>query len=296
MNPIRADVPAAQSTGQKNWPAVFTVTVGDIRTRVDGPKLWTLSGIDFQNSVMAVEDSAYGTVLTIRGVGHLGTAHFLDVPGKPGEVEKENVTSLKFFVDDRPITNFQSTMNVGGKSFRMERKSNIRSLELESTVLICNGVLVETSHWRATQPIDLQKGHPLMYAFTPKAVVYVLGDDAGIQKRGVFQKDGETVVTTEKNSRWMATFDPTSGKGSVCYLVKDPADAAAKAWFLLIDAPGVYRKLALYNYVDQVVSQGCEGTYQTALGFFSATEKDWEKQALKRVGELKSFTMDQSKP
>jgi hypothetical protein len=125
--------------------------------------------------------------------------------------------------------------------------------------------------------------------------VYAFGNDAGIQKRGVFKKNGDTDVKTEKAARWMALFDPVSGKGSVCYLVQHPPDAGADGWFLLIDAPGTYRKLALYTFVDQVIPKGFHGTYQTAVGFFSATEADWEKQALKRAGELKSFSTDQSK-
>ena len=292
MSDGRAQPPAASqpTSSQASWPDTFTVTVGDIRTRIEAAKMWTMSGIEYRDTVMAVQDSAYGTVLTIRDVGHLGTAHFLEVPGKPGLVEKEDVTSLQFFVDDKPATDFRSMMNASGKSFRMERKSSIRSLELESTISIRDGVLIETSRWHATEPIDLQKGHPLMYAFTPKTTVYAFGDDAGIQKRGVFQTEGKAHVTTEKGFRWMALFDPASGKGSVCYLVEHPAAEGAGAWFLLIDVPGIYHKLALYNFVDRIMPKGFTGTYRTAVGFFSATDADWEQQALKRVGELKSAT------
>ena len=137
--------PAESATHQTNWPKEVVVTVGDIRTRIDGPKLWTMSGIDYQNTVMATADSAYGTVITIRGVGHLGTAHFIDVPGKPGEVEKEDVTSLKFLVDGKPVTEFTPQMNLTGTSFRMDRTSKIRDLDLESSVSIRDGVLIETA-------------------------------------------------------------------------------------------------------------------------------------------------------
>ena len=61
--------PAESATFHTSWPKEVLVTVGDIRTRIEGPKLWTMSGIDFQNTVMATENSAYVTVLTIRGVG-----------------------------------------------------------------------------------------------------------------------------------------------------------------------------------------------------------------------------------
>jgi len=279
-------------------PSSLAATIGDIRFHIDGPKLWTLSGIKYQNVVMAVEDSAYGTVITLDGIehGHLGTAHFLDVPGKPGEVEKENVLDIRIFIDDKPIELMPGVMEVSGESFRMERKSKIRALDLESTVDVRDGVLIETSSWYATKSIDLKMTYPLMYAWTPKATNYVFGDDNGIQKRGVFKKDGETASNEglEKMSRWMAVFNRASGKGSVCYLVKHPPDA--DGWLQWTDAPGVYRKLRIMSFVEKIVPEGFEGTYQSAVGFFSANESDWEQHALKRVAELKSVAETREKP
>ena len=292
LSPVHAQRSVQQPAEQANWPAEVIVTVGDIRTRVDGPKMWTLSGIDFQNTMMATQDSAYGTVLTIRDVGHLGTAHFLEVPGKPGEIEKEIVSSLKLFVDDKPVTNFKSKMELNGKAFRMERTSKIRGLDLESMVTIRDGVLTETAHFRVTQPIDMQKAHPLMYAWTPEAKLFAFGDDNGVQSRGEFQKQGEIKRESVKNSRWVALFDPVSGKGSVCLLSKRPTGGKAgeEVQFLVIDAPGVYRKVALYTLIDQIVPKGFDGTYQCATGFFTATEKDWEQKAIKRLSEMTGAT------
>ena len=85
----------------------------------------------------------------------------------------------------------------------------------------------------------------------------------------------------------LPVFDPASGKGSVCYIVTQPPDAPAA--FLLIDAPGVYRKVALMSFVDQIMPEGFDGTYQTAVGFFSATEADWEQKAVARAREVKAI-------
>jgi len=283
----RAETPASQPSAQADWPQKVTVTVGDIRTRIEEAKLWTLSGIDFQNTVMATEESAYGTVITIRGVGHLGTAHFLDVPGKPGEIEKENVTSLQFFVDGKAVKDFTPTMNLSGTTFRMERRSKIRALDLESTVLIQEGVLIETQHWHATKAIDLRMSYPLMYAWTPAATHFAVGDDSGILQRGVFRKEGKgDDGGLNKTARWMAVFDAANGRGSVCYLLKHPADA--DGWLQWSDAPGIYRKLRIMTFVEKIVPEGFEGTYQSAVGFFSATEADWEQQAQRRAEELKT--------
>lgn len=271
-------------------PISLTVSVGELRTRIDGAKMWTMSGIDYENTVMAVEDSAYGTVVTFPGERHLGTGHFLDVPGKPGEIEKEDVTELKFFLDDKIVTSLTPKMNLAGKSFRMERKSKIRNLNLESMVDLRDGVLIETAHLRTREPVELEKSYPLMYAWTPQATVYVFGDDNGIQKRGTFRSVPEKAVEgREKSSRWMAVFDPRSGKGAVCYLVQHPA--TAEAWLQYTDAPGVYRKLRIMSFVGQTVPAGFDGTFQTISGFFRAKESNWEKQAEKRVAELKGHMM-----
>jgi hypothetical protein len=279
---------AAEISGaeQSHWPQQVVVTVGDIRTRIDGPKMWTLSGLDFQDQVIATEDSAYGTVVTIRGVGHLGTAHFLDVTGKPGEVEKENVTSLKLFLDGKAVSSFEPSMSLKGESFRMERTSKIRALELESSVDIRDGLLIETSHWHVSRPIDLQQSYPLMYAWAPQNMQYLFGDDGGIQKRGSFIKEGKQDDSgLEKHSCWMAVFSPATGKGGVCYVLQHPK--AAEVWLQWTDAPGVYRKLRVMTFVDKIVPAGFDGTYQAAVGFFSASERDWEKKALDKVADLK---------
>jgi len=278
---------AQEPTDQTGWPQKTVVTVGEVRTRIDGPKMWTLSGIDYQDKMVASEESAYGTVFTIRGVGHLGTAHFLDVPGKPGEIEKENVTSLKFFVDGNPVTDFSKMMELSGRSFRMERTSDIRGEKLESSVSLRDDVLIETVSIQATQPMDLQKAHALMYAWTPAATVGIFGNADGIQRRTTFLKEGTTVAEAIKDVDWAAVFDPVAGKGSVFVVLKKPATDDVQ--FLLVDSPGIYRKIALYSLIDQVIPVGWQGTYQSAVGFFSATEGDWEQKALQRLAELKAY-------
>ena len=285
---LLAGNPPTQSEAQANWPKEVVVTVGDIRTRIDGPKMWTMSGIDFQNTVMATENSAYGTVLTIRGVGHLGTAHFLDVPGKPGEVEKEIVTSLKLFLDEKPITDFTPAMALSGTSFRMERTSKIRDVDLQSSVSIRDGTLVETARLQATAQMDLQTAFPLMYAWTPEATDYLFGDENGILKRGSFLKEGKAASELVRKSRWVAVFNSASGKGSVAYMLKVPPDAESA--FFLVDAPGSYRKTALHSFGETIMPKGFDGTYQMVIGFFPASEKDWEQQALIRLEELKRPT------
>ena len=282
----RAEEPARQTSESQKWPQEVVVTVGDIRTRIDGPKMWTLSGIEFQDTVMATEDSAYGSVLTIRNVGLLGTAHFLDVPGKPGQVEKELVTSLQLFVDDKPVRDFTPKMNLSGKSFRMARKSKIRTMDLETSVSLHEGMLIETVSFHATAPIDLRVAYPWMYALAPEATVSVFGDNDDIRQRGTFLSEGKGISQVIQKANWMAVFNPSRGKGCVCCFLKHPPTDEAS--LLLIDAPGIYRKVAAYSLVDKIVPEGFDGTYQSAVGFFNATERNWEEHARRRAAEIRA--------
>lgn len=284
---VYADSPVVQPADQSKWPKEVTVTVGDVRTRIDGPKMWTMSGLDYQDAVIATEESAYGAVVTIRGVGHLGTAHFLDVKGKPGQVEKEVIDSMKLFVDDKLVTDYQPTMAVSGKSFRMERVSKIRDIDVVSTITLADGVLVEKEHLHANKAVDLQMSYPLMYAWAPQNTHYLFGDDSGVQKRGEFRKEGKSDDGgREKASRWMAVFNAANGKGAVFYLVQTPKDATT--FIQWTDAPGIYRKLRIMTFVETIMPEGFDGAYEGATTFFNATATDWEKQALAKVDQLKA--------
>ena len=267
-------------------PESLTLVQGEVLIRIDGSKMWTLSGIDYQKNVIAVQDSAYGSILTIRDVGTLGSAHFLDVPNKPGEVEKENVTHVQFFLDDQLVKDIAPTMNVTGDSFRMERRSVIRSVNLESSLSLRDGVLIESARMRTDAAVDLRIAGGMMYAWTPTASVYLFGDDNGIRNRGTFLNEpAKPTEGGDKSARWMAVYDPHRGAGAVCYVVKQPP--TADAWLQFTDAPGVYRKLRLLGFPEKIMPAGFDGTFQTATGFFTATESDWEAAALQLSIKLK---------
>jgi hypothetical protein len=267
-------------------PDVLVATVGDILTRIDGPKLWTMSGIEWRGTVIAVEDSAYGCVITYPGAQHLGTAHFLEVPGHPGEIEKEQVTELRFFVDDQPVTDIQKTMHVSGKSLRVERISKIRSFDLDSLLVVRDGTIVQSVRLRTDKPVELQSSYPLMYAWTPTATEYLFGGGAE-EKSGTFlEPSAKATEGLEKDATWMAVYDGPTGKGAVACVVERPKDA--DAWLQYTDAPKIYRKLRLMTFVKATVPAGFDGTYRMAIGFFTAGAEDWKTQARDRVNDLKA--------
>ena len=292
---IIASCDAAAQPPDEKRPDKLTVTIGDVRIRIDGPKLWTLSGLDFQDSTIAVQDSAYGSVLHIPAVGILGSAHFLDVPGQPGVVEKEQVSLVRFFLNERPVTDITPTMNLTGKSFRFERESQIRAVRLQSSVALRDGVLREAVRMQTTEAVDLRVTYPLMYAWSPQMSDYLFGDDNGITRRGTFLGEAAKAAEgLEKTARWMAVYDARSQHGAVAVLVRHPAQA--DAWLQFTDAPGVYRKLRLMSFSDQIMPAGFDGTFEMAVGCFTASRDDWGASALRRLRELRSLAATPANP
>ena len=287
-----ADEPLSLATAEVRPELLLLCEIGNVSFQIDGSKLWTLSGLNYKTHSIATRDSAYGTVLNIDGVGLLGTAHFLDVPGQPGKVEKENVTELQFFVDGRQLRSELAQPHLKGTSFRLKRASVIRTVRLESDVSVENDVLIETVRMQASEDTRLKLCYPLMYAWSPKMTDYLFGDDTGIIKRGSFISDGaKPGEGLERTARWMAVYDSANGCGVVCLLRQHPA--SEDVWFQYTDAPDVYRKLRLMSFSEKTMPAGFDGTYQSAIGFFNAESATWEETALDRVREMKSSTKQQ---
>jgi hypothetical protein len=269
-------------------PDLVNCAIGNVTFQIDGPKLWTLSGIEYKTHSIATRDSAYGAVLNIEGVGLLGTAHFLDVPGQPGKVEKEYISQVQFFVDGSRVAPDLPRANLIGKSFRLKRSSVIRAVHLESEVFVENDVLIETVRMRTQEDVRLKLSYPLMYAWSQGMTDYLFGDDTGVLKRGSFLPEGaKPGEGLERTARWMAVYDSANRYGAVCLLRQHPA--SEDVWFQYTDAPGVYRKLRLMSFSEKTMPAGFAGTYQSAIGFFQAEPNAWEDAAIDRLRGLRGL-------
>ncbi len=269
-------------------PDLVNCAIGNVTFQIDGPKLWTLSGIEYKTHSIATRDSAYGAVLNIEGVGLLGTAHFLDVPGQPGKVEKENISQLQFFVDGSRVAPDLPQANLTGKSFRLTRSSVIRAIHLDSEVSVENDVLIETVRMRTQEDVRLKLSYPLMYAWSPSMTDYLFGDHTGVLKRGSFLPEGaKPGEGLERTARWMAVYDSANRCGAVCLLRQHPA--SEDVWFQYTDAPGGYRKLRLMSFSEKTMPAGFAGTYQSAIGFFEAEPNAWKDAAIDRLQGLRDL-------
>lgn len=280
--PIALYALARRIQSMKPKPQSLIATIGDVLVRIDGPKLWTLSRIEWRGTLMAVEDSCYGTTIMVPDIGPIGSGHH--------EIESENVVELNFFIDDQPLRSMAATMNLRGARFRVSRKSTIRSLKLDSILEVHSDVIVQAVHITNERPIELNALYPLMYAWTPRASVYLFGCDNGQEVEGRFltEPQDKAQYTFQRGARWAAVYDADAGIGSVSYVLAE-ADSGDRL-FLLSDAPEIYRKLYLKCFTDSVLPARFDGNYRIILGFFSVAKQDnWKVRARERARELSEF-------
>jgi hypothetical protein len=267
-------------------PESLLVVSGDVQVRIDGPKLWTLSRVEYDGIRLGVEESAYGTAINFRGAGFLGSAHRLDVPGRPGEIEEEQVTALKFLVDGRSWQPPSLNERVDCSVFEMQRESTIRNVSLKSELQVQQNTIRETVDLHAGQQTEVKVLYPLMYAWNSSADLWMMGDDKRETRNGRFRKEAADTsdVIYEKSARWAAVYDSVRQVGAVTSFTLHGGNSEHA--LQIIDAPGVYRKLYLVSLSESAVPKGFSARYTATTGFFRAEAAQWSMQAIKLSDEL----------
>lgn len=278
---------AQTSANPPPMPNALTASLGDLRVKINADDLlWSCNGIDYKGTVMGMDGSVYITVATIKNVGHFGSAHFLEVPGKPNEIEKEPIESLKMILDGKPIDKPSSPAEINGKVFRIERQSKIRDLDVDSTVEWRDNKAIEFVHIHANKDVELNQIYTLSFPWSPNMKEFMFGLADGTKKTGTFLPDDKKAGEgLEKTANWFATYDPETRKGGVAFLAQRPTDV--ETWFQYTDAPKIYRKLRMMCFVNQTMPKDFDGKWALLVGFFESDSADWKAAAEKCLADLK---------
>ena len=259
-------------------PASVKASCGDVLVRIDGPKMWTISRIEYKGALLGIEESAYGTVFKFPNIGFLGTGHFLDRPDG-----REDVKKLEFYLDGKKMN--LPAERVNGKEFKLHKVSRILECELDSIIELQNNRIYETAAIAANKQVPLDLVYNFMHAWTPSATGVLAHSRSGEELSTVFNDAGRKEYLL-KNIEWAAVYDANSGKGAVSRLIAAPA--VGDTDLLIVNAPKVYRKYYVMSFVNQTVSASFTGTYKMVTGFFEAPADKWQEVARKVAVELKT--------
>ncbi|MHB9071410.1 MAG: hypothetical protein ACYC54_13715 [Sedimentisphaerales bacterium] len=279
-----ADVAGVKVAG----PESLKVVCGDVLIRIDGPKMWTPSRIEYKGTLLGIEDSAYGTVLNFPDIGFLGTAHKLDIPDG-----QEDVRSLEFYLDGRRLAMPQD--EISGKSFKLIKKSRILNVFIENITELRNNRIYETAIMKAPQETPLKVAYHFMHAWTQTATAFLAcaADGSELQDELKDSNDVKGKHYVVRDLAWIAVYDGPSGRGIVSRLLEKPAIGGASS--LLVNAPAVYRKCYVMCFEDKPLPAGFEGKYRMVTAFFEAKPNEWQDAARKLSQDMKKTKIIKNK-
>lgn len=255
-------------------PASVKIKSGNVLIRIDGPKMWTISRIEYKDTLLGVEDSAYGTVFKFTDIGFIGTGHFLDRPDG-----KENVKQLDFYIDGKKIENPPEQLIA--KNFKLHKQSTILDCNLDSTVELHHNFIYETAIINTAKKVPLDVMYNFMHAWIPTASDILAHSTTGQELKEKFD-DVTRKEFVLKDLEWAAVYDVNSGKGAVSFILSKPQTGGGD--LLIVSASKVYRKYYLMSFANQSIPPEFVGTYKMVTAFFEAPKDKWADM-VRRVAE-----------
>jgi hypothetical protein len=223
--------------------------------------------IDYKGTRLCLDrwGSHYGSVARFPDVGFIGSGHT--------ENEDEQVLDLKLFVDDRRVEKPEPVVRCD--SIRLEKKSRIRDLVLDTLIDVRKNRILEDVRLKADRPTPVALIYHFMHPWTSTASEYCGELLDGTRVEGEFTGDKSQKI--DKATRWSAIYDGPSGKGAVTCVLDAPTgdDWRTRYW----DVPGVYRKHYLAAFLNKTVPADEEFHYRVVTVPFEATHETWKQEA-----------------
>ncbi len=260
----------AESPGA-SWPESIVVEVGGLQVRFESRSFWTLYRVEDGGDRIGIDrfGSHYGTVVSFPEIGFIGSGHT--------ENEDEVLLSSKLWIDGKEC--LQPGEAIKGDSVRLHKRTCIKSLLLETDVLIEDGRIVEDVTLRATEPTPVNRIYHFMHPWTPTATEFAAEGTDGGMITGAF--DGARDFKVDTPTRWSAVYDGPTRKGAVIVVLDTPEEISWKTWYW--DVPDRYRKHYLVTFLNQTVPSGRDFHYRAAVVPFAAAQKAWVEEA-QRIG------------
>ncbi len=258
---LRPCEPAAQN----GWPAEIVADVGDLQVRFESRSFWTLYRIDYRSTRLCIDrfGSHYGSVANFPDVGFIGSGHT--------ENENEQVLEKRLTVDGQPVD--EPAAAVRCNRIELHKKSRIRSLLLETKILVNENRILEEVQLRAEQPTPVNLIYHFMHPWTPTATEYCAELLDGTRVEGSFTGDKSQKI--DKATRWSAIYDGPSQKGAVSYVLSTPQNAEWRTRYW--DQPERYRKHYFVTFLKETVPADVTFRYRMLTVPFESTPDRWKQ-------------------
>ncbi len=235
---------------------------------------WTPHRMDYDGQTFAGPTGWYGTVLVPKGGRWWGTGHT--------EGGKEIVHSLKLTVDGKE-QGFGPGAVVKGNKITLLKESTIWKLKATVEVTITDDYIFERTRLEPTEDIEMSLMYYFMHCFIPSTTQWAAELPGGEFETGAL--DHNKGFSINKDTRWVAQYEPDMGLSILCYTPKVIAGnrSASKIW----NQPH-YHKLYYQQNRGQAFKQGEKLDYSVVVQAVPGETGDWAKtkQAAAKLKEL----------
>jgi hypothetical protein len=253
------------------WPKSIVADVGDLQIRFESRSFWTLYRVEYRGDRLGIDrfGSHYGTVANFPEIGFIGSGHT--------ENEDERVLSVKLWIDGKECLQPEETIQ--GESVRLHKRSRIKSLLIETDILIKGDRIIEDVVLSATEPTPVNRIYHFMHPWTPTATEFAAERTDGEMVTGAF--NGARDFKVDAPTRWSAVYDRPTGKGAAIIVLDVPDEFPWKTMYWDIDKR--YRKHYLVTFLNSTIPPEKRFHYRVAVVPFAADAEKWLEHAA-RIG------------
>ena len=222
---------------------------------------WTIHQIDFDGQPIAEPTGWYGTVMVPKGGRWWGTGHT--------EGGEEIVHALKLTVDgkEQPV---KPGGVVEGSKITLLKDSTIWKLKAHVEVTLTDDHIYERTRLTAVEDCEQKLMYYFMHCFVPSTTAWAAELPEGSFETGAL--DHNKGFSVNKDTRWVAQYEPNMGLGILCYTPKVIAGprSCSKIW----NQPR-YHKYYIQQNLGQALKKGDVLDFDVIVQAVPGETGDW---------------------
>lgn len=254
----------------------LTLKTAHYTVPMSAKQAWTIYRVEYDGNVIAHEHGFYGTVMVPAGSNFWGTGHT--------EGGKEIVHTVKLLVDGK-----EQPLKIGdtyaGSKLTVVKDSTIWKFKCHAEIEVTDDRIVERTQLEPTEDVELKLLYLFMHCFIPTTTKWAAELPDGTVTTGDLQSNGDFEVN--KDTRWVAQYEPTWGYGLACYTPKVIAGPGSKSMIWDLDAKR-YHKYYIQANGPRSLKAGEKLDYTMVVQVVPGEQGDWAatKQAIAKLKEL----------
>lgn len=257
-------------------PPQLKVSCGDVTIALSARHFWNLNGIWHRGRMVCQQNKGfYGTVLSYKGLGWVGTGH---LENKIGETEVE----VEFLADGKPLPD--GAREITASTFSLKKSSRLHLARLHYELRLEQNRLTERVTLEAETEADLGVLYHFMHPWESSFLEYVMQGDQVPPARQLFSAENERQFVWQTAPDWAALYDP-AGKLAVLSVVRSARPLTDKPQWLMWNR-GRDRKLYYVPGKNVSLKPGTTSDAAMITTFLTAEPAEWLDRAAAIAAEL----------